>query len=157
MADDKKPADTDPAPTPNPQPAPAPAPPGAEQYISKVIKYIPSPIIAGYTSMYGLIASDQSNAILLAWAVFGLCLVFSPLYVLFIPDSIQDNKECSRRFHVLASIIAFGVWAFALGGPFQLTFSWYTPMYGSLALIATTLFMPLLEKILMMLNFFKVK
>lgn len=150
-------ADSDPAPAPNPVPTPTPAPSGAEQYISKIIRYIPGPIIASYTAMTGLIAEDPSHIVLLSWAVFGLCLVLSPLYVLFMPDSIQDNKDCSKRFHVLASIIAFGVWGFALGGPFALTFAWYKPLYGSLALIVSTLLMPLLEKVLMLFNFFKFK
>lgn len=148
----------EPAPGPNkdPNPAPGPAPSTAEQYISKVIKYIPAPIIASYTAMTGLIAEDPSHIVLLSWAVFGLCLVLAPLYVWFIPDSIQDNKDCSKRFCVLASIIAFSVWAFALGGPFA-ALAWYKPLYGSLALIATTLFMPLLEKVMALFDFFKVK
>lgn len=144
---------------PNPAPPPAPVPPstGTEQYISKVVKYIPAPILAGYTSMLGLIAGEPLHVIYLSWAVFGLCLILSPLYVWFVPDSIQDNKDCSKRFHALASIIAFAVWGFALGGPFQLTFDWYTSMYGSLALISTTLLMPLLEKMLMLVGFFKLR
>lgn len=154
MTEDKKAVEPDQDPIP---PAPPQPPTNSEQYISKVIKYIPAPIVASYTAMTGLIAEDPSHMVLLSWAVYGLCMVLAPLYVLFIPDALQDNKECSKRFHVLASILAFGVWGFALGGPWALTFAWYKPLYGSLALIATTLLMPLLEKILMLFNFFKFK
>lgn len=155
MAEDKKSAGS--AQDPAPPPAPVPPSSGTEQYISKIIRYIPGPIIASYTAMLGLIAGDPVHVIYLSWAVFALCLICSPLYVWFIPDSIQDNKDCSKRFHVLASIIAFAIWGFALGGPFQLTFEWYRPLYGSLALISATLLLPLLEKMLMLLGFFKVR
>ncbi len=142
---------------PVPPPPPAPVPSGTEQYLSKLIRYIPAPIIAAYTAATGMIAEDPVHLLYLSWAVFAVCLVLAPLYVWFVPDSIQDNKDCSKRFHVVASIISFAVWGFALGGPFALTFEWYRPLYGSLALIFSTLIMPLLEKVLMLLGFFKVR
>lgn len=161
MAEEKKPADTEPAPnSPNP-PAPAPTPvpvptPTTEQYAAKVVRYIPGALVASYTTMLGLISEDPTHIFHLSWAVFAVCLVLTPLYVIYIPDSIPENKECSKRFHVLASVIAFCAWAFAIGGPFaQLAF--YRPLYGSLVLIMTTLAIPLLEKVLMKWEFFKTK
>ena len=135
-------------------PAPAPTSIPAEQYIAKIIRYIPGSIVAGYTSMLGLVSQSEPYQLCLSWAIFGFCLLLAPLYVMFVPDSIPNNKDCSKRFHVVASFISFAVWGFALGGPFT-SLPWYSPIYGSLALIAATLLMPLLEKLLMLLNFFK--
>jgi hypothetical protein len=42
------------------------------------------------------------------------------------------------------STLAFGVWVFALGGPFNFQ-AWYSPLYGSLLLIAFTLIVPLIN------------
>ncbi len=151
-----KSAQDDPAPTP-PQPPNPPAPPStnpAEQYIAKIIRYVPGSIIAGYTSMLGLVTQAEPYQLYLSWAIFGFCLVLAPLYVLFVPDSIPSTKDCSKRFHVVASFLSFAIWAFALGGPFA-SLPWYSPVYGSLALIAATLLMPLLERVLMLFNFFK--
>lgn len=135
-------------------PAPAPSSNPAEEYIAKIIRYVPGSIIAGYTSMIGLVSQSQPYQLQLSWAIFGFCLILAPLYVMFVPDSIPNTKDCSKRFHVVASFISFAVWGFALGGPFT-SLPWYSPIYGSLALIAATLLMPLLEKLLMLLNFFK--
>lgn len=141
--------------TPIEDPPPAPAPANAaEQYIAKIIRYIPGSIVAGYTSMLGLITQAEPIQLYLSWAIFGFCLLLAPLYVMFVPDSIPNNKDCSKRFHVLASFLSFAIWAFALGGPFA-SLSWYSPVYGSLALIAATLLMPLLEKVFMLFKFFK--
>ncbi|MCW5824186.1 MAG: hypothetical protein KIT34_15380 [Cyanobacteria bacterium TGS_CYA1] len=136
-----------------PPPAPTPSNP-AEQYLAKIIRYVPGSIIAGYTSMFGLVTQAGPYQLYLSWAIFGFCLLLAPLYVMFVPDSIPNNKDCSKRFHVVASFLSFAVWAFALGGPFA-SLSWYSSVYGSLALIAATLLMPLLEKVLMLINFFK--
>lgn len=138
------------------EPAPGPVPTGSDQYLAKVIKYIPAPIVAAYAAATGMIAEDPIHVIYLSWAVFFVCWVMAPMYVWFIPGEAQESKDCSKRFCVLAAIVSFAVWAFALGGPFALTFGWYRPLYGSLALIFATLAMPLLEKIMMMFNFFKV-
>ena len=152
---DKKLADAEPNPAPPVPPAPAPVPTN-EQYAAKVVRYIPGALVASYTTMLGLISEDPTHIFYLSWAVFAVCLVMTPLYVIFIPDSIPENKECSKRFHVLASVIAFCAWAFAIGGPFaQLAF--YRPLYGALVLIVTTLAIPLLEKVLMKFEFFRLK
>jgi hypothetical protein len=140
----------------DPPPNPVPSSNPTEQYIAKIIRYIPGSIIAGYTSMLGLVTQAEPYQLHLSWAIFAFCLLLAPLYVMFVPDSIPNNKDCSKRFHVIASFISFAVWGFALGGPFT-SLPWYSPIYGSLALIAATLLMPLLEKTLMLLGFFKVR
>lgn len=127
-------------------------------YVDRIIKFIPAPILAAHLAATGMIAEDPANVIYLSWAVFAVCWILAPLYVVFIPGEAQDNKTCSKRFHVLASIISFPVWAYALGGPFALTFpGQYRPLYGSLLLIFATLILPLLQKIMMLLPFFKHK
>ena len=142
------------SPNPAPTPAPDPASNPAEQYIAKIVKYIPGSIVAGYTSMIGLVSQSQPYQLQLSWAIFGFCLLLAPLYVMFVPDSIPNTKDCSKRFHVLASFLSFAVWGFALGAPFA-SLPWYSQVYGSLALIAATLLMPLLERVMMLFSFFK--
>ena len=140
---------------PDPAPTPAPMQTAGDQYLARVVKYIPAPIVAAYAAATGMIAEDPIHVIYLSWVVFFACFTLAPLYVWFIPGEAKESPDCSKRFCVLAAIISFAVWAFALGGPFALTFGWYRPLYGSLALIFATLAMPLLEKMLMLIGFFK--
>jgi hypothetical protein len=151
MKDDKKVQSADPQP-------PAPPVENRDVYVDRIIKFIPGPILAAYAAASGMISEDPAHIILLSWIVFGVCILLAPLYVVFIPGEAQDNKNCSKRFHVFASIISFAIWAYALGGPFALTFpEHYRPLYGSLLLIFATLILPLMQKILMLVPFFKHK
>ncbi len=138
---------------------PPPVPPtGTDVYLDRIIKFIPAPIVAAHVAAMGMVTEDPVHIVFLSWTVFAVCWALAPLYVMFIPGEAQDDKNCSKRFHVLASIIAFPIWAYALGGPFALSFpEHYRPLYGSLLLIFATLLMPILQKILLLVPFFRPK
>ena len=42
-------------------------------------------------------------------------------------------QRVSKKAQLAISTLAFAVWVFSLGGPFQ-SFSWYNPFYGSVLL-----------------------
>lgn len=153
MKDDKK------VQTAEPQPPAPPAPvESRDVYVDRIIKFIPAPIIAAYAAGTGMIAEDPVHIVFLSWTVFAVCWILAPLYVVFIPGEAQDDKNCSKRFHVLASIISFAIWAYALGGPFALSFpEYYRPLYGSLLLVFATLIMPILQRVMLLVPFFRPK
>jgi len=83
----------------------------------------------------------------LHWIVFGALLALTPLYVCFMKTQ-PPGFMASKVFPCVASAFAFAVWVFALGGPFAATWpQWYQPVFGSIALILTTLILPVLERI----------
>ena len=123
-------------------------------YFDKIVKYVPAPIIAAYVAAMGAIQELPDNPIWLYWAIFGALLALTPLYVIYLPGSTEEGAN-SVRYNVLASMLAFIAWVFALGEPFAVTFDWYRPVYGSLVLIIVTLTLPVLEKIASQVRFFK--
>ncbi len=117
-----------------------------ESYFEKLLRNIPADIITGYVALSGLLSEVTTSSIILHWIVFGALLALTPLYVCFMktqPPGFMPNKI----FPCAASAFAFAVWVFALGGPFAATWpQWYQPVFGSIALILTTLILPVLEK-----------
>ncbi|MBK9141904.1 MAG: hypothetical protein IPM23_05365 [Candidatus Melainabacteria bacterium] len=142
--------------TPAPPPAPATPPASTSSYFEKIVMYIPGTINAGYVASIGILAEQASAPHWLHWAVFLTLWALTPLYVIYLPGQGKDAVE-SKRYHVLASTLAFAVWVFAIdGGPIALSFpQFYSPIYGSLLLIVTTLVLPLLEKMAGQLSFFR--
>ncbi len=76
--------------------------------------------MAGYVALSGMIASvpqqDQRRAIA-AWILFFVGLVVTPIYLFVI------GKPNTRREKLLIGIptIAFILWAYTLGGPFEMS------------------------------------
>lgn len=118
-----------------------------ESYFDKLLRNIPADIVTGYVALSGLLSGQTITSPILHWIVFSALLGLTPLYVCFMktqPPGFMPNKI----FPCVASAFAFAVWVFALGGPFAATWpEWYLPVYGSIALILTTLILPVLEKI----------
>ncbi|MCC7529764.1 MAG: hypothetical protein IT342_14670 [Candidatus Melainabacteria bacterium] len=118
-----------------------------ESYFEKLLKLIPADIVAGWTALQGIIIDQAGNSPTIQWIVFGVLAVLTPLYVCYLktePPGFAANK----LFHCFSSLFAFTVWVFALGGPFMAQWpTWYQPFYGSIALILTTLILPVLEKV----------
>lgn len=119
-----------------------------ESYFEKLLRFVPGDIIAGYVALDAAIRDQASDSIALYWIVFAALTILTPLYICYIripPPGIQASKA----FPAVAGVFAFVVWVFALGGPFEVTFThWYRPIYGSIALILTTLAIPVLESVI---------
>ncbi|MGD9685271.1 MAG: hypothetical protein AB7W16_29225 [Candidatus Obscuribacterales bacterium] len=148
-------------------PAPLPAEPdpklpaGTATYLDKVVMFIPASLNLAYVAALGIMA-DQTNGSApawLHWAVFLSLWALTPLYVIYLPNAQQEAICDSKRFRVLAASIAFPIWCYAINGT-ALALSYpefYQPVYGSLLLIVTALVLPVLEKILCEMSFFKAK
>lgn len=112
--------------------------PGApiDTYFDRVVKYIPSDIVAAWTAATGLInsASDVPQSTLL-WIVFLVGVVLTPAWIL---KQTSEKRKPLAITQSLVSTVSFVVWVFALGGPFA-TLGFYRPLYGSLVLILYTL------------------
>ena len=118
-----------------------------ESYFEKLLRYIPGDIVAGWVALNGIIVGEAGNSPTLQWIVFGTLLVLSPLYMCYMKTSPQ-GIGWSKTFPCLVAAFAFAVWVFALGGPFAAQWpTLYKPVYGSIALILTTLIIPVVEKI----------
>jgi hypothetical protein len=114
-----------------------------DTYFDKIIKYIPTDIVAAWVAATGLVAT-AGNAVpttTLLWICFMVGIIITPLWILRqsrMPGLPPAYKQS------LISTAAFVVWVFALGGPFA-TLAFYHPLYGSLLLIVFTLVVGLIE------------
>ena len=139
----------------NPVPTPT-TPASTASYFEKIIRYIPAGLITAHVSINGLLVENAPNPVWLHWSVFLVLWILVPFYVLYIPGQLQD-KSVSKNFCVLAGVISFAVWAYAIDGSvIAVSFpEYYQPLYGSLLLIITTLILPVLEIVMKKIPFFK--
>ena len=111
-------------------------------YFDKLLKYIPTEIVGGWIAITGLIksASDiPTNTIL--WI---LLIIFTVLTALYILQQTSEPKKPPAIKQTTISAIAFIVWVFALGEPFD-SLGFYNPIYGSILLIIYNLTIPLIK------------
>ena len=106
-----------------------------DSYFDKVLKYIPADIVAAWVAVTGLVSSARDipqQAVL--WVAFGIGLLLTGWWT-WKQASVPGRRPPVTQ--ALISTVAFAVWVFALGGPFQ-----HFPgreVYGSLLLILYTL------------------
>ncbi|MEE9339461.1 MAG: hypothetical protein V3U87_15410 [Methylococcaceae bacterium] len=107
-----------------------------EGYAERTAKYIPSEIIATYISLINIVKSvDPTDELRIpvAWGIFIICLVTTPVYL----KLLSENKN-TVKIHLVISTIAFIIWGYALGGPFELS-GYHKPWLGAILLGLFTL------------------
>ncbi|MDJ0692000.1 MAG: hypothetical protein QNJ41_26325 [Xenococcaceae cyanobacterium MO_188.B32] len=117
---------------------------GAEldTYWDRVVKYIPSDIVAAWTVVTALINTDPTapqNALL--WIFFAIFILVTALWVW--KQTSERNKPPAIS-QITVSSFSFIVWVFALGGPFATLEGFYRPLYGSLVLVVYSLIVGLI-------------
>ena len=106
-------------------------------FFDKIIKYIPSDIVAAWTAAIGIIFSGDvtSQDKTALWVSFFVGLLLTAGWIWY--QTNQPGQPIAIR-HIIASTISFAVWAFALPkGPASAL--GLPGRYGSLILIGWTL------------------
>lgn len=123
--------DTKPPAASAPQDAAAPggvAVPTEDDYITKLLKYIPIEILGAYLFMQTVVNSNVTTSH--AHAVWLLCLLIGAGILTFAYD--RWVLSIVRLTQLLMSVLAFAVYVFAMGGWFATT-GWYHQWYASIA------------------------
>jgi hypothetical protein len=114
--------------------------PSEDDYLTKVVKYVPIEILAAYLLMAGVIDSNvtskHDHAIWLGSLLAGILL-------LTIPYDLQVLKVV-RWSQVAVSLVGLAVYIFALGGWFATT-SWYHQWYASIVVPVFALLIAILK------------
>ena len=96
-----------------------------DSYLTRLVKYIPSEIIAVYVLVEGFIGTNLPNSTTsngqfkldhqTQFLVFAAFLIATPIYT-----AIATSKKGlpPAVAQIIISIVSFAAWAFALGGPF---------------------------------------
>lgn len=111
-------------------------------YLDRLIKMVPAEVVSLYLVGSGFIPKSEGNLggmVLAVWAI--VCL--AGLVALRTYGTVDRPSGQSPQFGAIAiSSIAFIVWVYTLGGPFE-TFGLYVPYAGSLLVLAMTFFAPI--------------
>lgn len=102
-----------------------------EGALGRLVKYIPSEIVALYLAVSGPIPKADVTTL---WWVFLLCAVITPIYLFF---TTKDRTKGVLWVQVILGTFAFPVWVFAIGGPF-LSLPWYKGYIASIVLAFVT-------------------
>lgn len=111
-----------------------------DNYLSRVLKHIPSEVVLAYITIEGILKSAYANqpALLenILWMVCLALVLVTPLW-LYRVERVHKLKQ------LFLSTISVVFWMFAIGGPFQYL-PWYNPALGAIALPFYTLLIPII-------------
>lgn len=108
-----------------------------DNYYARLVKLIPSEIIAFYLALDG-IASAMKDKDTMLWIAFGNAVIGAWFYL----GQLANVTRLTQRF---LTVFALVLWVYVFGGPF-VQFSWYDPAYGKFLLVIYTFFVPMLYK-----------
>jgi len=112
-----------------------------QDYKSKLLKLIPTEIIAAYMVIHGIFqgqviqVGEKDLTHVVGWSVFVALLVLTPLYLVKI-HAVKSKAQ------VILTTLSFPVWVYTIGGPFKMA-GWYQPQIASCILVVWTLIIPL--------------
>jgi hypothetical protein len=116
----------------------------ADDYLSRVLKHIPSEIVMAYIAIDGILRtsynpnvwSERETLKTLLWITLAILTVITPLW-------LWRVMRVRRGPQLFISTLSVPVWLFALGGPFALL-DWYEPAFGAIVLPLYTLIIPII-------------
>jgi hypothetical protein len=118
----------------------------ADNYMSRVLKHIPSEIVMAYVAIDGVlrtsynpnVRSERQMLSKLSWIIFAALTIITPLW-------LRRVMRVRRPMQLFISTLSVPVWLFALGGPFALL-DWYEPAFGAIVLPLYTLIVPIISR-----------
>lgn len=119
-----------------------PQPTEADNYQSRLVKFVPGEALAGFLAVSGILSVVQERPALLDWVVFAVLGLAAG--ILAAQTSVLGGKT-SKTLKVALAVSAFAVWVFGMGGPFD-QLDWYHPAYGSAAVAVYVILVPALVR-----------
>jgi len=118
----------------------------ADDYMSRVLKHIPSEIVMAYVAVDGVLRTSYNPAVwserrtlsTLLWVVLAVLSILTPFW-------LWRVMRVRRPAQLFISTLSVPVWLFALGGPFALL-DWYQPAFGAIVLPLYTLVVPIIYR-----------
>ncbi len=103
-----------------------------QDYKGKLLKLIPSEIVAAYLAIQGFVPEESAKWGLTILSV--VLLIITPLYLKFV-------QNVAKNAQVIVSTLSFVVWVYALGGPFAI-WNIHEAWIASVILLLWTTFIP---------------
>jgi hypothetical protein len=108
-----------------------------EEYLGRLLKLIPSEIIAVYMAIQGFIPKESAK--------WGLSIV-SLVLLIITPFYLKYTQKVEKNAQVFVSTASFLIWVYAIGGPF-VYWNIYQAWIGSALLLIWTTFIPQFFKV----------
>lgn len=112
-----------------------------KEYLERLLKLIPGEVVGLYMVGSGFIPEAQSIGLLI-WSI--LCLV-GVFFVRRYGTADPQAGQGPQNVPVAISCIAFAVWIYWLGGPFE-QFGFHVPWIGSLLVLVVSFIVPYFYK-----------
>jgi hypothetical protein len=106
-------------------------------YRERLLKLIPSEIVAAYIFLQGVIPEENAKLGLLI--VTAILLILTPFY-------LRKFENVTNLVQVVITTFSFLVWVYSLGGPFEV-WGIYQPWIGAIVLVTWTLIVPLIKDV----------
>lgn len=118
----------------------------ADDYLSRVLKHIPSEIVMAYVAIDGVLRTsyntnvwaERQTLLTLLWIILAALTILTPFW-------LWRVMRVRRPAQLFISTLSVPVWLFALGGPFALL-DWYEPAFGAIVLPLYTLIIPIISR-----------
>jgi hypothetical protein len=112
----------------------------ANNYKDRLLKLIPSEIIAAYITLHGLIMGIESTHKQdLLWIVIGLLFIITPFY-------LYKVSMVTKKGQIIITSFGFLVWVFTTNPPVEKIWDLPTIFLGSLVFTLCTMFIPIFYK-----------
>jgi len=109
-----------------------------DDWLQRLVKYIPAETIAAYIALDNLAKTlSKVSPHVAEWVVLAGMFVYTWVHM-------KRVRKVTRSAQIAISLVAFVGWAAGNGGPFE-SLSFWSPALGSMAVIAVTLIIPLVE------------
>ena len=119
-----------------------PAPENPDTYRDRLIKYIPTEVVAIYLAELGVVKvadPTQIPIVTVEWVLFGVTLLVSVIWQ-------RRVMKVAKWQQVAIGTVAFFLWALSRGSPFDESWGgWYRPLYGTMLMMFFTFLIPLFE------------
>lgn len=103
-----------------------------QDYRGKLLKLIPSEIVAAYMALQGVVPENSAK--------WGLTIV-AILLLLITPFYLRIVEKVKGKPQIVFSTLSFIVWIYSLGGPFRY-FDLYQPWIATIVLVLWTMLIP---------------
>lgn len=103
-----------------------------QEYLGKLLKLIPTEIVAVYLAIQGIIPAESGK--------WGLIIV-SLVLLIIAPFYLRMVQKVEKTSQILVSSLSFVVWIYSMGGPF-VHFNLHQPWIASVVLLLWTTFIP---------------
>jgi hypothetical protein len=112
-----------------------------EDYLGRLVKYVPTEIIGLYLAASGPVPKSDGGQPVILWLIFAACIILTPVYLWF---ATNDKEKGPLVLQIVLATIAFPVWVFAVGGPFM-SLPWYQGYIASILLVFVTFIFGLIK------------